>query len=213
MTKIVLSAELFRAVATATSTDATRFYLQGVYVEPVVIEGAVIAQVRITATDGNFLMTSQHTRTDAEPFRPFIVQITKQSDDILKACRAAKAPTLTLDTDSRVWTTENVHGAELALGRWQEVEGTFPEYRRVIPSDTSRGQAGPGCVAFSAKTLARLAAAGQALALAPLTFSFSEKQPAKAPILLHFGTRDDVLGVVMPALDAPARASTFWCRS
>lgn len=190
MTELVFSASMFAAVAVAVSTEETRFYLRGVYLEP-----TGTGHVRMTATDGHILLTAQTLCENGAKFEPFILSIGAQSDAILKACRLAKAVELVLSMDSKMWSVRSATGAELALGRWQSVDGTFPDYRRIFPQDSSpRAEAVPLLPKPAARfrDAARLVVGDAYFTLWPRGYSDAS--------LVTFSNREDIVGLWMPAV-------------
>jgi DNA polymerase III sliding clamp (beta) subunit (PCNA family) len=138
---IQVNANLFARVAVAQSTDAARYYLQGVCIQPHPRgEG-----VTMVATDGNILIAA-HDPCGVPPV-PAAGIIVSLGKDGLKAARKGKL--LMIDPD----TGEAIVGG----GLWRSpsttiVDGSFPDWRRVLPSGdlTATG------AAFDVKLLSRL---------------------------------------------------------
>ena len=129
---IKVNAELFRIAYAAVSKEETRYYLRGVYVEPHPVKG-----VTLTATDGNQLLCI-HDESGVATEKAII----RLTPDALKACKIAKrehARVLTIEDGAKVNATVSVIEAEgdeaqpRAIIADCKIDGTFPDYRRVIP--------------------------------------------------------------------------------
>lgn len=129
----VEAGELARILARAlpcASGDAARFYLMGVYLHPVEVEGA--PALRAVATDGAAL-TQSHLLLYAPASFPGVIVPEKAAVEIQKIAAAHKG-TLRLSVSSvRV---------ELAAGpimlTSKVIDGTYPDYPRVIPLGATR---------------------------------------------------------------------------
>lgn len=123
---INVNADLFRATALFVSTEATRYYLQGVYIAPHAAGGAVLV-----ATDGHRLLAAHDV--DGTCTAPAIVKLDKVG---LSACKRGKndipARRVTLaDGESRAWILSD--GKQVAFSDDAIVDGAFPGWRRVLP--------------------------------------------------------------------------------
>ena len=138
---IQVNANLFARVAAAQSTEATRFYLQGVCIQPHPRgEG-----VTLTATDGHCLLTAHDPKADPAtlPAAGIIVNLGK---DGLKAAR--KGQTVTIDPATGDASVDNAwRSASTTI-----VDGAFPDWRRILPS----GELLATGAAFDVKILSRL---------------------------------------------------------
>lgn len=138
---IQVNANLFARVAVAQSTEATRYYLQGVCVQPHPRgEG-----VTLTATDGHCLLTAHDPKADPAtiPAEGLIVNLGK---DGLKAARKGKAVTINPATGDA--SVDNAwRSASTTI-----IDGTFPDWRRILPQGD---QIATGA-AFDVKILSRL---------------------------------------------------------
>ena len=137
---IQVNANLFARAAVAQSTEATRYYLGGVCIQPHPRgEG-----VTMVATDGNILLAAHDP--DGVPPVPaggFIVNLGK---DGLKAARKGKTVLIDLDTgEARVDSVWRSASSVL-------IDGSYPDWRRVLPS----GDLIATGAAFDAKLLSRL---------------------------------------------------------
>jgi hypothetical protein len=147
MTKFNVNASLFARVANAQSTEETRFYLQGVSIEPA---PHGLPGVTLTATDGTALVTAYDAQGSVDA--PVIV---KAPAHVLKACkpwRNGTEPHL-IGNDGTIAVIDDKGDEQLARGT--TVDGSFPDWKRVIPQDIG---AGTGAV-FSPVVMATLAKA------------------------------------------------------
>lgn len=138
---IQINANLFARVAVAQSSDPTRYYLQGVCIQPHPRgEG-----VTLTATDGHCLLTAHDPKADPTtlPVAGIIVNLGK---DGLKAARKGKA--LAIDPATGDASIDNVWRSAAST----IVDGAFPDWRRILPQGD---QVATGA-AFDVKILSRL---------------------------------------------------------
>ena len=121
MTISNITANLFLAAARFVSTEETRYYLRGVYVQHA--EGGGLLY---TATDGHRLIHVHDPAAEMDGDAR-IVGIAKGK--FPAAWHKAK----TLHWESGVLSSEN----RTLLTPAAEIDGTFPDYTRIIPSTTS----------------------------------------------------------------------------
>lgn len=108
---ITIPTDLLKAAAVCASTDQHRYYLNGVFVDP---HGYLVS------TDGHRLFCAQIDLDTAHPVGTII-----PNDAIKKALTGFKDVIITL--------TPNRLGDTL----YTPVDGTFPDWRRVVPTDVS----------------------------------------------------------------------------
>ena len=139
---IQINANLFARVAVAQSTEPTRYYLNGVCIQPHPRgEG-----VTLTATDGHCLLTAHDPKADAASLLPSGGIIVNLGKDGLKAAR--KGNTLTIDPATGDASIDNVwRSAASTL-----IDGNYPDWRRILPQGD---QIATGA-AFDVKILSRL---------------------------------------------------------
>jgi hypothetical protein len=138
---IQVNANLFARVAMAQSTEAARYYLNGVCIQPHPRgEG-----VTLTATDGHCLLTAHDPKADPAtlPAAGIIVNLGK---DGLKAAR--KGSLLTINPATGDASIDNAWRSAAST----IVDGAFPEWRRILPQGD---QIATGA-AFDVKLLSRL---------------------------------------------------------
>jgi DNA polymerase III sliding clamp (beta) subunit (PCNA family) len=123
--QVSINPDYFRVTHSFVSKEETRYYLGGVYVEPCESGG-----VFLVATDGHRLGLF-HDKT-GETDGTYIIRMSK-IDAAFRSKLAVKA----VFTDSIV-KVQNEHGDTIHAGGFDLVDGTFPDWRRVIPSSTEK---------------------------------------------------------------------------
>ena len=188
MFKFNLSANLFRNAYSWVSKEETRYYLQGVYVQPHPVMGAFLV-----STDGHGLIVVYD--------RSAIVTeaaIVKLTPDALKACKPGARDTddMRLISNGEELPLEVKSGEKtIALSYDWKVDGTYPDWQRVCPSHIEK----PTAAHFNPVLLARMTKVGEELehdnkrAARPMTIIANGQGPA----LVHFNF-PDAFGVLMP---------------
>ena len=114
-------------VAMAQSSEETRYYLNGVFLEP---RGDMLA---MTATDGHRLVhLTVPMRQTAETLPPAVILPRKAVAVALAMLAKAAGPVLLHHAPNQVEIQHVESGATL---RSKAIDGTFPDYTRVIPTD------------------------------------------------------------------------------
>jgi len=200
-----LNAGLFYAAHMFVSDEYTRYYLQGVYVEPHPEQG-----VTLTATDGKMLV-SVYDR-DGFAARPAILTLDRPGLARIKPCRgrngnggdilvvraAEHLPTWSLAAEIR---DKDSDIKSLMLMR--EIDGTFPDYRRAVPTyaPDRKSPGGIGCYPYQ---LHALADAGALMAIAVDTvrpepaIGITLGDSAASPMMITFGPAHTAFAIVMP---------------
>lgn len=124
----------FAYVARFVSDDAVLYYLQGVHVAPLVTGG-----VTLVATDGYVLGAMRLQATEASAAATFILGASK---DLLRACKPRKNnPHTIVCRADRVDVYESYNaeepGTPVYTGHKPYIDGTFPDWRRVLPATVS----------------------------------------------------------------------------
>ena len=190
MLKVTLNIRALRAVLVAVSTEETRYYLNGINLE-FTPDGVVMA-----ATDGHRMIVlrqpyGEHAATGAH------ASVIVPRDLVAKLkvkLKTLDETTLTIGDDGRL-TFE--HAGESYGGA--RVDGTFPDYRRVVPQDLDGKPA-----QYNPAYLADFAKARQ-----ELTGSKLDKDGKGSPIVRYnggspaivdfaWGTDFQAFGVIMP---------------
>lgn len=172
------------AVNLAANTEATRYYLNGVCVE------ITPTSVTYVATNGHMLLAHRLMSTQ-EDIGCFIIP-----SSVIDEVKAWAKPSKRRDTALSLTLLGGLD-AELALDgrsrRFQFIDGTFPDWRRVLPKAEKAGIP----LAFNGDLLKRVDTfAREALDLSPLNFDVFYA-PDGAPMVVTFPGRD-ALALVMP---------------
>ena len=121
----------FASVRHCMSTEETRYYLNGVYIEP------VAGELIFTATEGHRLATLAVTAGDVPSFPPAIVP-RHALNDLMKLCERADGP---------VTVTVNDRMIEMAAKgecyRTKLIDMQYPDWRRVFPKSAGTEMALP----------------------------------------------------------------------
>jgi DNA polymerase III sliding clamp (beta) subunit (PCNA family) len=180
--KFNVNASLFARVAHAQSNEETRYYLNGVCIQPAP-EG--MPGVTLTATNGHVLVSAYDEQGETNA-----TVIVAAPSNVMKACkpwRDGTEPHLIGDAGALEVMPEK-GGA--ALARDTLVEGSFPDWRRVVPSDIG----GATMAVFDSALIAKLAAALAPEKARGLTIrGVSENDPH-----LVWGTDPRMFGIIMP---------------
>lgn len=175
------------AVALAASTDDTRFYLKGVHIEPHPKKTGVI----LTATNGHILISAYRDTGAAESFAPVIVP----SDLINRVKAVRKISDLTL-TVTPTEVSILYAGATYAA---PPVDGSFPDWRRIVPRNCDGTPAQYDSKHLAAMTKAKALLTGRKLSAA-IAYN------GEAPTLVDLGA-DDAFGVIMPLRITPTHTT------
>lgn len=197
----------FRAAAECQSTEEARYYLNGVHIAPHPEKGVVL-----TATDGHRLI-SLHDVT-GKCAAPKIVKIDPKAIDA-KAysalCRAMSgdAPRIVIGEDGIV-TVGTYRSLKSCF-----IDGTFPDWARVIVPVLAKAKEGKYCPASYRQNY--VAAFGRiAKMLSPdnndrasiRIISFTESDPS----LIRFGGIDHAFGVLMPMRASSSNEIPIWMK-
>lgn len=206
----VVSADLVRRVQIAVSTEETRFYLNGFHVEPCAEGGAILV-----ATDGTKMLVFRDP--DGVVFGSGIVKL---SPTALKALKPGKGEALdrllVVSGDraaiifgndvERAELISLAHSPDASVAAYQPagslIDGSFPEWRRVLP----HGESQPVTATFNAAFVQDLA---QALAPASYRKSYvtlvgkgsDMADAAKGPHMMFAPAPLQGFGVIMPERD------------
>lgn len=180
-----VDASLFRIASMFQSTEETRYYLNGVHIEPHHDQG-----VFLVATDGRRMLVA-HDLSGKIDGGTAIVQLGK---DQLKACKIVRGEEIgrrIVANGTRQPLNITAIGSPVAVQAKWDVDGTFPNWKRVM-----QGINGAGHIeAFDAKLMKSFADAGEALCASP-RIDVSYASPG-GPVLVRFNV-SHVVGVIMP---------------
>lgn len=171
---IALNAGIMRAALICTSAEETRYYLQGVSIEP------NPRDLRVVSTDGHRLFCA---RVDV------VVDVDKfliPKDALTRALKGYKPKDLIVSREGNMWRAGDVV--------FTPIDGVFPDsWPRVIPQDPpetlTAAHFNPAYLADMKKIAEALDGRGSAA---------SVYQDGLNPALVTFGGREDCLAVVMP---------------
>ncbi len=136
----------------AISTEETRYYLNGIYLHATESDGTKV--LRAVATDGHRLARVQLDLPDGAAGIPGVIIPRKTVAELRKLLDEASGPVDLAMSDTRIQFT--VDGLTLTS---KLIDGTFPEYDRVIPRDNDKVLR-VGCKDFEA-AVARVSAISQ----------------------------------------------------
>lgn len=137
--KLNLKSRLVAAICEFKAKNDIRYYLNGIYVEPLPTGGAVIV-----ATNGHAMGVWRDTSATVE--RPAILRIGKQ---LREACTETKEGRLALIDDRLTVTSElgtecyvqpNSVNADSAFG-W-EIKAKYPDWKIIVPDECQTGPIG-----------------------------------------------------------------------
>lgn len=181
-----------KAVNLAASTEETRYYLKGVYVE------VTPATVTYTATNGHILLSRREDSAEPNTLTgSWIIPA-----DFIKGCKPARGndyAIMTLLPGSNGSTMLAFTGT--ITGMAAPIDGTFPDYRRVIPG-TIDGKTAQ----FDGNYTGLLAKFAKALDLG--YFHIHHNGENAAPVT--FGMRQGVFAVVMPLRQNKSTETLAW---
>ena len=115
----------------AISTEDTRYYLNGIYFHTV--EDAGEMKLRAVATDGHRLAQAQTTAPDGSAGMPGIIVPRKAVAEVQKLLEEPDASVTVELSDTKIRFTVNQVVMTSKL-----IDGTFPDYNRVIPSGNDK---------------------------------------------------------------------------
>jgi DNA polymerase III sliding clamp (beta) subunit (PCNA family) len=176
--------DVLAAALVCVSSEETRYYLRGVHVQPDADD------VVLVSTDGHRLFCGRCPLPPAGAVTPptgFIIP----TEAVKKALTGYKGLGIHLTRTGDVWTLGDV--------TFKPVDGTFPEFRRVVPSQKTISedlgkiaQFNPSYLADMGK-IAKIFSPGRSAKINPAVHHMGAN-----PAIVTFGGRDDVFALVMP---------------
>ena len=202
---IRVNAELFRLAYGAVSKEETRYYLNGVYVEPHPERGALIV-----ATDGHRMVCIHDP--DAACDESAIVQLPPYARTMCPSKKSGLGiDKRVLDVDVKAKTAtiynEKMDGkgvvsktVALVTAHGVVIDGTFPDWRKVTPRGPFKTV---GLSGFAAENMGAICALGKLLNTsgrrnAAMYFLQREAGSDGDPIIVRWSGREDIFAVVMP---------------
>jgi len=210
--KVIIKAEYARLIQPFICTETTRYYLAGFYVERDPVKG-----VRIVATDGHRMVVFHDETGLCLAGQGAIVALPKEA---VRLCKPGTRwePQLRYVEVNLGANTATIHVGDpregsTPVGTFNNVlvDGTFPDYRRVIPELPSpgSGKCRPAVQSYRTSYLADFAKVADGK-IASIRLHAYE---AGGPAIVFVGGRDDCFGVVMPYRDEHRdRFPEWWTR-
>lgn len=166
---IAVPADMLRAALVCASNEKARFYLNGVYVDP---KGFLVS------TDGHRLFCGKIDVSDAPAFDGWIIP----RDAIKRALAGSKADLIGVSP---------AHAGDIACS---PVDGSFPDWRRAVPTELSgeTAQFNPAYVADMGKIGEILFGRGKPVLAAQIHHN------GEGPAGVTFATCEDAFAVLMP---------------
>lgn len=186
--KIPLNA--FKAVNKARSYEETRYYLGGVYVE----------NDRLVATNGHILLKYElGNEVTGVGDSPFILQI-----DVNEKAMKPKDPEnvyMHIDLERELvetyrYNNDGEHGPRLGVCALKVVDGTFPDYPRVIPNNAS-GE-GVDTLSVNVEYVKIFGEAAKVFGRNQVVM-FHTGGSESSPSLVYFSATTSLTGVIMPS--------------
>lgn len=188
MTAIV-NANLFRIVSDFISTEATRYYLNGVLIQKHQLKG-----VNLVATDGHRMMVI-HDEDGETTLEDVIVRLDKAT---MNACKPTKG-----DASPRLLKIEGEGFASVIFDPKENysvaqckdciIDGTFPDWRRVIPRDDIEHAP----ATFNGKYIVDFCKAAEGMAVTKVG-PVRIISKGDGPALIRFSKAPNAFGVLMP---------------
>lgn len=184
MAKFVVNPALFSTALLFTSTEKTRLYLRGVYLQPAKGGG-----VLITASDGAALFRAH----DPEGAASAAALVRVPKGRLPPTMLNGRGGSLWIDTEDG--TIRQQMGAK-EIAACETVDGAFPDVERVVPREVS----GEVAASFPIVQTERLCAAARRLAEGSMfPRAYRVLHNGAGPALVTFDTPLACFAVVMPA--------------
>jgi len=133
--KFVLPAQTLRSLIDRTrfaiSTEETRYYLNGIYIHQTESEGTKV--LRAVATDGHRLARVEEPLPEGAGSMPGVIVPRKTVGELRKLLDEVQGEVEVALSDTRI----QFHVGTVTLTS-KLIDGTFPEYERVIPRDNDK---------------------------------------------------------------------------
>ena len=216
MPKFQFRADQFRAASLMISKEETWYYLNGVLIEPDPAGG-----IFLVATDGHRLVVIHDPNGYAE--RPAILKCDWKSP-ALKTKRGELGRRVYLDgNDATIYDLEpgepadaDASAAGVPIDRmlFREIDGKFPEWRRVVPIDPKPDpEKANGVLTFTAGLLNEITASARILLGNGVVIMelFQGNTPPDASII-RFAELHDAVYVLMPFRSSGIAVTPDWLR-
>jgi DNA polymerase-3 subunit beta len=179
---MLIFTDLLKAALLCASTEETRYYLKGVHLS---------TSGHMVTTDGHRMFVARLTD---KPAADVIIPLA----DVQAALKMVGARCKEIDVD----------GTKIASIMYTAVDGTFPDWRRIVPTGEethTKPDDAPAHAHFSHAYIGDLAKMGKALGGASMLHPTS----ASNPCLVTFGERADCFAVLMPVRRAVDRSAVL----
>jgi len=174
---IRFDAKLLAAVSLAISTEETRYYLCGVY-----LEGNIAV-----ATDSHMLTAAHDENSIIES--PGIYPVSKKAIAAMKAKRADWV----MINDNLLTVLQLDNSTPLYIEPCVAIDGTFPDWRKVVPKDACN----PGLAAFANKLVSKVCDTAAILNAPSIRFTQQDTESTGSPNVVDYNDIR-VFSVVMP---------------
>jgi hypothetical protein len=175
--------DVLAAALVCVSTEETRYYLRGVFVSPDADD------VVLVSTDGHRLFCGRCPLPPAGAVTPstgFIVP----TEAVKKALTGYKGLGIQIGRIGDVWTLGDV--------TFKPVDGTFPDFRRVVPSQKTISEDLGKIAQFNPAYMADMGKIAKIFFPARSKVHPAVHHLGANPAIVTFGGRDDVFALVMP---------------
>lgn len=203
---IIVNEKLFRAVAVAVSTEETRYYLNGVHICAHPDGGAYLV-----ATDGHRMLVGydEGATFDWPGSDSVIVRPDKKLLAAAKTDRRSDAQNQIAVEGATVKVLEGSPATVAATFAGLLIDGTFPDWRRVIPTVDKNEHA--ACQCFNARYLADFGTAARVMTGQKEAFISVLANDEHSPALVDLGV-PNLFGVLTPARKGSDPALPAWLK-
>lgn len=218
--RVRVDAKKFAATWNFVSAEPTRYYLNGVYIEPHVNGG-----VLMVATDGHTLAAIYDREGEANgqyicPVPPRMVRAARSGrrklplDTPQHLHFVGHAAYLTGQHGTDDFNPEAIGPAHIDIAYAPAIDATFPDWRRVIPkflNDVWKSKEGGYLFTLNGELISRVSDSVRLLSrtkVAPLSFYLGEHE-SQGPIMVRSGDAPDFFGLIMPMRGEPS-APPYW---
>ena len=190
MLSIKVNAKLFAATARTISTEEARYYLCGVFFEANPNGG-----VTMVATNGHTMTVAHDPDGTIEGTDGAIMKVDKT---VLTAAKKAHMGNMIFTSDVATVYAHNSDTIAGAMGPCLEIDGRFPDWRRVVPQYTDpKGQAAQDHHGYLGATLQTILDTAKILGGKKASFTINAVG-AKSPELVLYESTDQIFSVLMP---------------
>ncbi|RCK32513.1 hypothetical protein TH9_12355 [Thalassospira xiamenensis] len=216
--RITVCAKRFFAAWQFISTEETRYYLNGVFIEPHPDGG-----VTMTATDGHTLASIRDRNARFDGKEGWICRVPKQPfNTLLKHGKSGHlhfvgnsvylTDRLLADCDvlDPEYDPAHISPRHMAVAFCEPIDGTFPAWRLVVPR---KGRARADNFALNGRLIARFSTAIKCISPtnSPTLHIFTPNDDAH-PVVIRCGTVPDFFGIQMPMRDDTATRMPDWLK-